>query len=180
MTSEVKPDSQWLSRSSGASAGPRLGSQLNDSTVGNVYGVSWVYSKPLTSHGASVAAVALLDHHDEALAGADHLAERRPRLAADRLVDQRQQPGGLDVGGDQAGVDVVLDEQRDDLVGVGRHPAAQLSPSVSRNGVEPVSHSPWHMNRASARGLPATESAIRGGVDDLGPSSASATASASS
>ena len=81
VTSDVNPESQWLSRNSGASAGPRLASQLNDSTVGNVYGVSWVSSKPLTSHGASAPAVALLEHHDEALAGADHLAERRPRLA---------------------------------------------------------------------------------------------------
>ncbi len=36
-----------------ASVGPRLGSQLNNSTVGNVYGVSWVCSKPLISHGFS-------------------------------------------------------------------------------------------------------------------------------
>ena len=59
------------------------------------------------------AAVALLDHHDEALAGADHLPQRRERLAGDRCVHVRQQAGGLDVGGDEGRVDVVLDEQRD-------------------------------------------------------------------
>ena len=93
-----------------------------------------------------LASVALLEHHDEALAGAGHLAERRPRLAGDRLIHHVQQPGCLDIGGDQRGVDMVLDEQRDDVVGVGRHPATQLDERLeerSRPGfAQTVAHEP--------------------------------------
>ena len=54
--------------------------------VGRVLGVFEAVDQPR----CFLPSAALLDHHDETFADADHLAEAGPRFTRHRLVDQRQ------------------------------------------------------------------------------------------